>query len=60
MANAKCFQRHEAFSEVLDGIEWDGGSLLPDQAKAGVKYYLGVPNKKSDGKSFGVVREIDR
>jgi hypothetical protein len=46
---------------TLDGFEWDGGSLLPDEAEAGVKYYLGVPDKKSDGKnSFGVVREIDR
>jgi hypothetical protein len=35
-----------------------GGSLLPDGAEAGVKYFLGV--QKSNGKSFGVVREIDR
>jgi hypothetical protein len=43
----------------LDSVEWGGGSLLPNEAEAGVKYYLGVP-QKSNGKSFGVVREIDR
>jgi hypothetical protein len=59
MSNAKCFERHENFAEVLDGLEWDGGSMLPDEAEAGVKYYQGVP-QKSDGKSFGVVREIER
>jgi hypothetical protein len=35
------------------------GSMLPDEAEARVKYYLGVL-KKSDGKSFGVVQKIDR
>jgi hypothetical protein len=59
MATSKCFERHEKFVEKLDGVEWDGGSLLPDEAEAGVKYYLGVP-QKSDDKSFGVVQEIDR
>jgi hypothetical protein len=59
LASSKCFERHEKFAEKLDGVEWDGGSLLPDEAEAGVNYSLGVPNK-IDGKSFGVVQEIDR
>ncbi|WIA23466.1 hypothetical protein OEZ85_000212 [Tetradesmus obliquus] len=59
LTNAKCFERQPGFEEVLDGAKWDGGSLLPDAAEAGVKYYHKAP-QKSDGKSFGVVREIER
>jgi hypothetical protein len=53
MHNAQCFERPANFTTLRDGVVWDGGSDLPDEGEAAVKYYKGrlLP---------GATREISR
>jgi len=48
--NAKCFERSPNYTVNVNGVTWNGGSDLPEQDEADIKYYRGALYEKfADG-----------